>query len=344
MKKEVKIIKRKICEKEFLLGYWKGGRVALVPKYHPDANPDEYVIKEVEMLANDPFPKLIDPETTPLSIIREICEFNDRPFGWVTGIYPDNQGIVKIEKGDSIQNAIEYFIALGTASTTSTQYRRIFNDLIKEGIIEPSLKISFYLNQANNIEELVLKFSTDRNYNEKISNILQSFYRFIREGKISVKKTGNGFYKSKVKVRLKKEDAKAFFKALKSINPVHELVARILWFLNNELAKNPEEGPMVFLEEVLKLKEENISNEPFACTVSFFTRRKTGTKLFATYLPEDLFERVQELSERTDMFIFRTKKGSPIDPSQIRRSFIKASKLAKLPMVVTPIHLRNQLL
>ena len=80
------MVKKKICRNGFILGYWKGERVGMVPKYHPDSKSKDYVIEEVEVGEDDSYPRLIDPSETPLAEIKEICEANDISFFGVTGL------------------------------------------------------------------------------------------------------------------------------------------------------------------------------------------------------------------------------------------------------------------
>ena len=44
MAKEISMVMRKISKGGFMLGYWKGEQVALIPQYHPDAKPGEYEV------------------------------------------------------------------------------------------------------------------------------------------------------------------------------------------------------------------------------------------------------------------------------------------------------------
>jgi len=162
------MVKRKICKNGFLLGYWKGKPVAAMPKYHPDAKPEEYIIEEVEFPHDCLVPELIDPKTTSLSVIKEICEFNDFPFLWVTGINVGIEAGIKVTKSDSLEKAIEYFIVFCSAGTTSIQYRRIFDDLIRARVILPHLTVDFYMQRVPETETLSRTFSNKKAYNDKL--------------------------------------------------------------------------------------------------------------------------------------------------------------------------------
>ena len=202
----MKMVRRKICRGGFFLGYWKGERVALIPQYHPQAKPGEYIVEEVEFPIDYPIPRIIDPTETRLSEIKEICEFNNFPLSWIVDTGAKAPDTIKIHGNSPIQNAIEYFIALRTSGTTTAQYRRLFGDLIQEGIIDPLVSLDDYLQRANTVEESALKFSSlgphsskYYNYNDKMYNMLRSFHAFLKNPQyFRMKKTrkGNKFYRA----------------------------------------------------------------------------------------------------------------------------------------------------
>jgi len=343
MPKKIKLVKAKICRGGLLLAYWKGERVALVPRYHPDAKPGDYLIEEIDLPHDHSLPRIIDPNETSLSIIREICEINDRPFFWITGIDPRDKEAIKIVGHDTLQKAIEYFIAFCTAGGTTAQYRRIFNDLIKGGVIDPASLVEFYMQTTDKVENLARNFSAlekgsekKYNYNDKIYNVLVAFHRFIRTGEIPRKKGRKYQYRSKLDKLPKQEEVDLLCEALKSINPVYELVIKIYWYLNYEMYFKPSEAPMISMEGLLKLKLENLDLEHNG--VSIITRSVNGPVFFTTVLPDELFEAIALLEKKTDMYIFRTKKGTPIDSGQLRRAIAKASE--QLPRTIKSIDLR----
>jgi hypothetical protein len=425
-------MKKKVCRKGFLLGYWKGERVALIPKYHPDSKSEDYVIEEVEVKNGDLYPRIIDPSTTTLSEIREVCEYNDRPFWWITGINPRNPEATKIQPNFTLGQAIEYFITFKSAGTTTAQYRRIFNDLIKQKILDPGMLVGQYEELFDHVRSLVLKLSDGKTYNDKVFNIIVSFHGYLSGKSIFSRKKdtimidhaetiekaiaqfiafeedekvrddyrrvfraflGAGFfelattvgsYKADIeaidfsieifltsrinakeeylifqlfhtllfhgrskpkkykKAKLKKlpcqEDLEHFFRVLGEEHMFSELIARILWFLNREVYENPEErGYVVTLEMIRKLKIENliVTSESVALNV-----QNIYFPLFITsYLPTELFQRIFQLSQQTDMYIFRNRNGSPIDDRQVARNFAIASKKAGLMEKLTPKYL-----
>ncbi|PIS00451.1 MAG: hypothetical protein COT84_07585 [Chlamydiae bacterium CG10_big_fil_rev_8_21_14_0_10_35_9] len=228
------------------------------------------------------------------------------------------------------------FILYCSKGTSSTQYRKIFDKLIRKGVIDPLSDVASYLDNSSFIEESGRNFSKREHYDWKIYEILQSFRKFISGEKVDFYRERKFSHRTEVKNPIKKEELEPFFEALNSINPVHELIARLLYYFNVEMHLNPKEAILVTLESILKIKDTDIHEGEVMGYISLDTIRS----LFACYIPEELFDRLLELGRTTDMYVFRTKKGSPIDPSQVRRSFKKASKIAKLSRVITPIHLR----
>jgi len=330
------MVKKKIYTGGFYFGYWKGHPVALSARYYPGEDSSGYCIKEIEVSEDEPFPELIDPEVTPLTIIKEICEYNDVPFLWVTGVNAGDKEAIHIMENDTVEKAFGSFIVVCSKGTTSYQYRKIFDELIKSNVIDPSLDVEVYLKNSSFIEKQALDFSKNIDYDMKIYEILKSFHSFLRGEKGPVYKTRKGDYKSKAKDPIKKEEAEPFFTALKAINPIHELIARVLYYMNVEMHLNPEKAPIVTLEGVLKLKNHDVHKHEYTNLLSL----KSLEMHFGYCIDEELFERIYELAQDTNMYVFRTKKGSPIDPAQVRRSFKKASEAVKLSRVITPIHLR----
>ena len=356
----MKMIKRKICKKGYMLGYWKGERVALIPQFHPNANPGEYVIEEVEVPTDYPVPRIIDPNETPISEIKEICEFNNLPFSWITGIKLKDRQATKITADTLIQEAIEYFVAFGTAGTTTAQYRRIFDELIREGIIDPKVSIDFYLQGIDAVQASALNFSPlekrgseHYNYNDKIYNMLKSFHGYLQNlNSLGMKKTrkGNQFYRAKRKNHLTEEEAPVLFSALKDINPIHALIARILWWFNREISDHPD-APVIHLESVLLMQPSDIGPDLFEDTrgtlpenvggnsVRVRSRAFPGSKMICYYVPGKMYAELSELARNTDHFLFRNKSGAPIDARLVRRSFNEACKKANLRNI-TPSYVR----
>lgn len=356
----MKMVKRKICRKGYLLGYWKGERVALIPQYHPEAQPGEYVIEEVEVPINDPSPRVIDPKETPLSEIKEICGFNDLPLSWIIGIDPRDREAIKLNGDSLIQKAIEYFITFDTEGTTIAQYRRIFDELIRENVIDPQASIDCYLQRTDDVELSALKFSSlenrsveHYNYNDKIYNMLRSFHAFLRDPNclgMKKEKKGSKPYRAKRKNCLTEEEAQVFFPALKEVNPIHELIARVLRWFNREICDHPD-APIIHLESILQMKDTDIGPDSLADvretlpdnvggnSVSVRSHTLNGYKMICYYVPGTMYAELSAFAHNTDLFIFRNKSGAPIDARLVRRSFSKACKKANLRNI-TPSQLR----
>ncbi|MBS0626897.1 MAG: hypothetical protein JSS09_01650 [Verrucomicrobia bacterium] len=183
--KKVKLVKKKICKNAFR-GYWKKKSIALIPKYRPGAKPDDYTIEEIEVPENFPVPEILDPNTTPLSVVKEICNIIGIPFSWVTQITPET--ITSTIANSPLSEAIEYFLVFGTNGTTLSQYRRIFQDLSEGGVIALNMLVTDYLEGCGKIKADALNFSdlgnardkSHYNYNDKIYNVLKSFYLFLQ--------------------------------------------------------------------------------------------------------------------------------------------------------------------
>ena len=355
----MKTVKRKVCRKGYMLGYWKGERVALIPQFHPDANPGEYVIEELELPIDHPFPKIIDPNETPLSEIKEICIFNRLPFSWITGIDLKDEQAIKTTAQDSLYKAIEHFITSSTCGTTTAQYRRIFDDLIREKVIDPQTSIDAYSQRTAEVETSALKFSylesgSDRhyNYNDKIYNMIRSFHAFLTTLQCPgvKKKKGGRFYRVKRKNCLTEKEAQLLFSALKEVNPIHELIARILWWFNCETYDHPD-APVIHLESILRMQISDIGTDSLAAirdtlpdnaggnSISVLSHTLSSYKIISCYVPGTMYAGLAALACNTDLFLFRNRSGAPIDPRLVRRSFSKACKRSNLRNI-TPNQLR----
>jgi hypothetical protein len=131
---------------------------------------------------------------------------------------------IKITGDVLLQEAIDYFVAFSTTGTTTAQYRRIFNDLIREGLIDPDISVNCYLQRTDEVEASARKFSClesrsneHYNYNDKIYNMLRSFHAYLENPNCSGMKKGKKGskpYRAKRKNRLTEEEAQMFFSAL----------------------------------------------------------------------------------------------------------------------------------
>ncbi len=355
---KIQMVKRKICRNGLHVS-WKGEYITLIPKYHPDAKPGDYIVEEIEMPINQPCPRLIDPNETSLSVLREICEFYGVLFLSITGIGRKELEELKLDD-NNVQKAIEYFIAFGTAGTTTAQYRRIFDELIRGGVIDPNLTVEQYLASTGKVESAALKFSyLDKscddhyNYNDKIFYMLKSFHAFLINPKILCMKKGekkSKRYRHKRQNCLSMAEAEVFFPALKEVNPIHELIARVLWWFNREICNDPD-APIIHLESVLRmnrtdigpdsLKEirESLPDNVGGNCVNVSSHKRHSYKMVGYYVPGKMYAELSELARNTDWFLFRNKSGNPIDPGLVRSSFSKACKLANL-RGITPNQLR----
>ncbi len=282
------------------------------------------------------------------------------PFCWVTGIDLRDLEAIKITGDTLLQVAIEYFVVFGTAGTTSAQYRRMFDDLAREGVIDPQVSVDRYLQSTDAVEETARNFSclesrSDEhyNYNDKIYNMLRSFHAYLKNPNgpgIKMATKGNQHYRAKRNNRLTEEEAKVFFPALKDVNPTHELIARVLWWFNRQICDHPD-APIIHLESVLLMQPSDIGPDSLediretlpdnvgGNSVCVRSRAFPGSKMVCYYVPGTMYAELSALARDTDLFIFRNKSGAPIDARLVRRSFRKACKKANLRNI-TPSQLR----
>jgi hypothetical protein len=322
-----------------MLGYWKKEPVALIPAHHPDKKDKNFEIEEIEVDEDASIARLIDPSTEPLAEIREICEVNDISFSWVTGLSPKGYRAM-FSNEDPVEKAIDHFIAMRSMGTTTAQYRKQFKKLIDKGAIHPHSSVEDYKMQMLRIEGDALKMSA-ASTNMQIYYMLQSFHAFLKDPSALQVRSSTDQYKHKRKGAMTDEEAERFFPALYQINPTYELIGRVLRYLNYDTLLEEQNGEKVNasvipLESLLRLQSHDVRD---SC-VTLYANALDGMSMWGLYLPDDLYSRVWQLAQVTDVFVFRNKFGGPLDPGQIRRKFFEASKLAKLSRVISPIHLR----
>jgi len=315
------------------LGHWKGSAVAFLPKFHPQYNPEEFVIEEIEWDGKSALPKVIDPLEYSLVELKEMCEYNNVPLFWLIG---KDKSTIRVQISDPIKKVINAFIAYGAAGSTAKQYRRVFECLVRFSVINNEWVVSDYNEKREEILGKVYKLRLAEESKNKYYCILRSFHEFIDDpSRTEFKKTTGHYQSVRRKEALTDEEAKVFFPALKEINPVYELIGRILRYYNREIFDDPREGFIIPLEALLRLQEHEIGSDNMPC-ISY---NKMGrTIMFAINLEDELFQRLVELSKQTDLFVFRNKKGGSIDSGQVRRTFRQASELCRIRHI-SPSHL-----
>ena len=208
-------------------GYWKKKKNVFSTSHEADTYIKDFIEMEIDASI-----KVIDLCKTPISLLREICDYNNISFWWMTGIDCKNQEVMQIEKGDTLHKAIEYFLAFKTAGSTTRQYRNMFKDLIDEKVINPSMTLQEYHERKGCN---YTKLSPGPSYNEKLRCMMDSFHRFIvGDNPPRIKKQTFTFeeidgqlvqvhlptkkkYRKEKKERLQPEEAEAFILALHSI-------------------------------------------------------------------------------------------------------------------------------
>ena len=194
--------------------------------------------------------------------------------------------------------------------------------------------------QILRIEGDALKMSA-ASTNMQIYYMLQSFHAFLKDPSALKERPSTDQYKHKRKGAMTDEEAELFFPALYQINPTYELIGRVLRYLNYDTLLEEQNGEKVNasvipLESLLRLQSHDVRD---SC-VTLYANALDGMSMWGLCLPDDLYSRVLQLAQETDVFVFRNKFGGPLDPAQIRRKFFEASRLAKLSRVISPIHLR----
>jgi hypothetical protein len=334
------MVKKKICRNGVIEGFWKGERVGLIPRYHPDCRPDDYVIEEVEVVEDDSYPRLIDPLEVPLVEIKEICEGNGVSFFWVTGLSQSEKDDLAIRDGDTLGSAIELFIAMNSAGSTPAQYRRFFESLVRNGIIDFAWAVGKYKEQKEEVidKAYALPIPEKKEGEARYRNryILTSLHAFLEHpSHYEVRKTTGNYQSKRRKDCLTDEEAEIFFPALKKINPIYELIGQILRYYNREMFENPAEAFIVPIEYLLQMQVHQVGND----NVPSIYGHKLGRSIqFALYLRDDLFERLVKLANQNDLFVFQNRRGGPIDSGQVRRAFRETSKACGL-RDISPSHL-----
>lgn len=235
--------KMKVCKQGYLPAQWEGEEIALIPRYHPDFNPKLLTFEEIEVPDDIKLPRLMDLNDLPLTTLHEICMINDYPLSWFINIQTD---IPPLQLDDPLYKALDQFVVFRSSGTTSVQYRRMFTDLIKEGLLDPQIPVSSYLAQADTIEMATRNFSNLEpslyNYNDKLHHLLKSLRAFLENPQAwlprNERKTEK-YYRPKRKNRPSDEEVLQLFAALKTVDPLHEFIARILWWFNREIVRSP---------------------------------------------------------------------------------------------------------
>ncbi len=335
------MVKVKAYRGYFLLGYWKRRLIGVPIPFAPGSDQARDYFELIEMPDNISILDIIDPKEMSPVTIREICEKNDFPFGWVTGMNPLQAGFeLVLNEDDFLDKAIFYFIALRASSTTASQYRRQFSRLRGVGIIKNGSTICKYLINLMDIERDVFQLSED-NTNMQIYHMLQAFHAFLKDPKhVKRRKKPMNYEHTRREDRLQEEEADQFFAALKKVNPTHELFGRILYYLNQMFKGDSDEGPIIEVETLLRLKKDDLQGENGHSVINFVTRKGLEPTFFSTYIPEELFARLLPLAAKSLLYVFHNKHQGPIDSGQIRRAFVRASKLAGLSRKISPAHLR----
>jgi hypothetical protein len=139
----------------------------------------------------------------------------------------------------------------------------------------------------------------------------------------------------KIKPLTPKQFRKRFLRELKKISKQTALIAQILWFFNKVLGKG---GTFVTLEEILRLKIEDVAPDPD----NWIRLMRTGTyaQLVHFTLPQYFWKSLCDQIDEDSIFVFSNRDGGPLLPGQIERHFRKAGKQSGIKETVTSLSLR----
>lgn len=334
----MKTVRKKVYRGGFLLAHWKRKLIGVPIPFAPDEEGNKNYFEEMEVEKGSFFDRIdvIDLNQVSVEIIREICEKNDLPFTWITGLQPRKEGFeLNFTRDDFIGKAISYFIALKLSGTTPGQYRKQFDKLIKEGVISLKDSVEEYQKKIGKIEDETLQISA-RSTNEQMLDMLHSFHKFLKDPSFVKKNKKLGKYKAVKKDDcLTDQEAEEFFGVLKKINPTYELFARVLRYLNSGFRCSPQ-GPVIGIEVLLGLKVDALQSGNGRTVIDFTERNSRAHVFFSVHVPENLFKRLKDLAEKSPLYVFSNKNGGPIDSGPIRRAFKRASKEANLGRKITP--------
>lgn len=331
--KKSKIIK--VSNKPFVPAHWRGKSIGLPCRYCPGEDPSSYNFKHIEVSTECEVYEAIDRADYSLTELREICEYNDFPFYWLTGLDHHNFDLSLISSTMPLEKALDYFMALFTSGSSTAQYRRIFQDLIDSGITHKAMTLEEFKDKEAEIRKKILNLNPkdekakSYTYVDKILFILDSFINFCSGSK---KKLFVNKYedcdrrrkRSKNSKALSEEDKNKILENLSRANSVYALIVKIFIYLNGPDLFGDEDGTPVPLECILKLKKTDILQESYNINL---TKKVNNHPYFIwTYIPEDLFEGLEKLSHKTNLFVFQNKKRGQIASTQIRSLFRKISR------------------
>lgn len=313
---------------EFSLGYWhfskrrgsKPEKIGIPIPFAPNSNIQECYFYEVEKNKIENYIKVIDPKDFSFTEIKKICEYNNISFFWVTGISQFNRQKINFTEIDPISKAIDFFIMLFAENTVS-QYERCFLEMVDNQIINPNISISDYKkNQSDIIKNILNRYSKTEELKFKYYYILISFHNFLKEPLFFKKIHSDHNYKSKRQNHLSESEVNIFLSNLKKINPLHELIAQIIWHINHSIGK----GKLLFtLDSILRMRTEDF--HPQKKMITIYYHKLIKHCFTAVDVPDHICSRLIELITPEEIFIFRNKYGAPIDSGQLRKSFLKAS-------------------
>ncbi len=131
---------------------------------------------------------------------------------------------------------------------------------------------------------------------------------------------------------------KSFIEELGKLSATAEVIAEILWFLNQKLSKGND---YVTLEEILRLTILEIDVEDvFSGCISLSRSSQKSSHIVGHYLKEKLWVALNKQIRQDSGFVFSNKNGGPLLPGDIDRVFKKAGKNAGIKGSVTSLSLR----
>jgi hypothetical protein len=287
--------------------------------------------KFIPLLGGKPFPgqwngvdEILNPYTLPSQDLKKLCTGNGPSLYWVLGQSLDQAAQALSEvKALPLHEALEAFFKSRKTASTERRYRRDFEELHAEGLLEGYQTAESLLRGRAQLNQKA------RSVGIEVSQhyALRAFLKFIEKPYSKhVVKGGRKQVKRRKDAKdepLSMEERRAFLSKLGRIDPRGELIALLLINLNdglNSSATEPEHRTIVSLEALLRLRAHEING-------SMITLYETDG-LIAMPLPPKLLARLCELAENETCYLFRQRKGAPLRSQQVNLIFKQAGDLA----------------
>lgn len=127
---------------------------------------------------------------------------------------------------------------------------------------------------------------------------------------------------------------------LKIMDKRVSVIIGILWFLNGVLKKAND---CITLEEVLRLKLDDVACEEWDTSISLQRNGRTSTHIISYLLPDELWYQLLELLNENSLYVFSGKNYIPLTPHQVLHCIRKAAKQVGFNFPVSSLSFRPNL-